>query len=290
MIEFKDFSFKYKDGEKNALNGINLNIKRGDFVGVIGNSGAGKSTFTYAVNGVVPHHFEGDFYGEVLVNGRDTVESSPSELALSVGSVFQDIDGQMVASVVEDELLFGLENFGVPHEEIEKRISDILKMVGIEELRHRNISTLSGGQKQKVAISAVVALMPDILVLDEPTAELDPQSSQQIFSMLRMLNEKMGITVIVVEQKIMLLSEFSKRLLIFNEGSIFLDGSPQEVLKDTSRLMDIGVNCPRVASLANCLTERKLYEGRVPVNIEEAEAMVGNVIKGNTRLGGFIVD
>lgn len=279
MIEFKNFSFKYKNGEKNALSGINLKINKGDFVGVIGNSGAGKSTFTYAVNGVIPHHFEGDFFGEVIVKGSDTVESSPSELALSVGSVFQDIDGQMVSSVVEDELLFGLENFGVPHEEIEARITDILEMVGIEDLRYRNISTLSGGQKQKVAICAVVSLMPDILVLDEPTAELDPQSSHQIFSMLRMLNEKMGITIIVVEQKIMLLSEFSKRLLIFNEGSIYLDGSPQEVLKDTSKLQDIGVNCPRVASLANALAERKLYEGEVPVNIDDAEVMVRNIIK-----------
>ncbi|MDF2986738.1 MAG: ABC-type cobalt transport system, ATPase component [Eubacterium sp.] len=279
MIEFRNFSFKYKNGEKNALSGINLSINKGDFVGVIGNSGAGKSTFTYAVNGVIPHHFEGDFYGEVIVNGEDTVEASPSKLALSVGSVFQDIDGQMVASVVEDELLFGLENFGVPHNEIETRISDILKMVGIEDLRYRNISTLSGGQKQKVAISAVVALMPDILVLDEPTAELDPQSSHQIFSMLRMLNEKMGITIIVVEQKIMLLSEFSKRLLIFNEGNIYLDGSPQEVLKDTSKLQEIGVNCPRVASLANILKDRKLYSGEVPVNIDGAEVMVRSIIK-----------
>ncbi|WP_027627853.1 energy-coupling factor ABC transporter ATP-binding protein [Ruminiclostridium cellobioparum] len=279
MIEFKNFSFKYKNGEKNALSGINLKINKGDFVGVIGNSGAGKSTFTYAVNGVIPHHFEGDFFGEVMVKGIDTVDSSPSELALSVGSVFQDIDGQMVSSVVEDELLFGLENFGVPHEEIEARITDILEMVGIEDLRYRNISTLSGGQKQKVAICAVVSLMPDILVLDEPTAELDPQSSHQIFSMLRMLNEKMGITIIVVEQKIMLLSEFSKRLLIFNEGSIYLDGSPQEVLKDASKLQDIGVNCPRVASLANALAERKLYEGEVPVNINDAEVMVRNIIK-----------
>lgn len=279
MIEFKNFSFKYKNGEKNALSGINIRINKGDFVGVIGNSGAGKSTFTYAINGVIPHHFEGDFFGEVIVKGNDTVESSPSELALSVGSVFQDIDGQMVSSVVEDELLFGLENFGVPHEEIESRISDIFKMVGIEDLRYRNISTLSGGQKQKVAICAVVSLMPDILVLDEPTAELDPQSSYQIFSMLRMLNEKMGITIIVVEQKIMLLSEFSKRLLIFNDGSIYLDGSPHEVLKDTSKLQDIGVNCPRVASLANVLTERQLYEGEVPVNIDDAEVMVKNIIR-----------
>ncbi len=279
MIQFKNFSFKYKNGEKNALNNINLNIEKGEFVGIIGNSGAGKSTFTYAINGVIPHHFEGDFYGEVIVKGKDTVESSPSELALNVGSVFQDIDGQMVSSVVEDELLFGLENFGVSHDEIEGRINDILEMVGIADLRNRNISTLSGGQKQKVAICAVVALMPDILVLDEPTAELDPQSSQQIFSMLRMLNEKMGITIVVVEQKIMLLSEFSKRLLIFNEGNIYLDGTPKEVLKDTTKLLDIGVNCPRVASLGNTLIARNLYEGQIPVNLDDAETMVKEVIK-----------
>lgn len=279
MIEFRDFSFKYKNGEGNALNNLNLTVKKGEFVGIIGNSGAGKSTFTYAINGVIPHHYEGDFYGEVIVNGCDTVEASPSKLALSVGSVFQDIDGQMVSSVVEDEMLFGLENFGVPHEEIETRIADILKRVGIEDLRYRNISTLSGGQKQKVAISAVAALMPDILVLDEPTAELDPQSSLQIFSMLKMLNEKMGITVIVVEQKIMLLSEFTKRLIILNKGDIYLDGAPQEVLKDTEKLLQIGVNCPRVAALAGNLYEKRLYSGKIPVNIEEAETMVRSVIR-----------
>ena len=281
MIEFKDFSFKYKKSENFALKEVSLSIKKGEFIGIIGNSGAGKSTFTYALNGIIPHHFEGDFYGEVNVNGLDTVESSPSQLALSVGSVFQDIDGQMVSSVVEDEILFGLENFGVPHAEIEKRITDILKMVGIEDLRYRNISTLSGGQKQKVAIAAVAALMPDILVLDEPTAELDPQSSLQIYSMLRMLNEKMRITIIVVEQKIMLLSEFSKRLLIINEGSIFLDGMPQEVLKDTEKLRQIGVNCPRVATLATNLIEKKLYSGPVPVNVDEAEIMVKKVHGGH---------
>lgn len=279
MIEFKNFSFKYKKSDKNALCEINLSIKKGDFVGIIGNSGAGKSTFTYALNGVIPHHFEGDFYGEVKIKGLDTVDSSPTELALNVGSVFQDIDGQMVSSVVEDEILFGLENFGVLHDEIEKRVTNILKMVSIEDLRYRNISTLSGGQKQKVAIAAVVALMPEILVLDEPTAELDPQSSLQIFNMLRMLNEEMGITIIIVEQKIMLLSEFAKRLLIINDGSIYLDGAPQEVLKETLALKQIGVNCPRVSSLSNNLTERKIYNGPVPVNIDEAETMVRSVIK-----------
>ncbi|WP_024834258.1 energy-coupling factor ABC transporter ATP-binding protein [Ruminiclostridium josui] len=278
MIEFKDFSFKYKTGEKPALTIKNLSIQKGDFVGIIGNSGAGKSTFTYAVNGVIPHHYEGDFYGEVRVKGQDTVDLSPTQLALSVGSVFQDIDGQMVSSVVEDEILFGLENFGVPKEEIEKRITDILKMVGIEDLRYRNINTLSGGQKQKVAISAVVAMMPDILVLDEPTAELDPQSSLQIYNMLKMLNENLNITIIVVEQKIMLLSEFSKRIIVLDSGEIYLEGTPKEVLSDTTKLTDIGVNCPRVSSLANNLKQRKIYNGPVPVNLNEAETMVRSVL------------
>ena len=278
MIEFKDFSFKYKTGEKPALTIKNLSIPKGDFVGIIGNSGAGKSTFTYAVNGVIPHHYEGDFYGEVRVNGCDTVDSSPTQLALCVGSVFQDIDGQMVSSVVEDEILFGLENFGVPKEEIEKRITDILKMVGIEDLRYRNINTLSGGQKQKVAISAVVAMKPEILVLDEPTAELDPQSSLQIYNMLKMLNETLNITIIVVEQKIMLLSEFSKRIIILDRGEIYLEGTPKEVQSDTLRLTDIGVNCPRVAALANNLNQLKIYNGPVPVNVMEAETMVRGVI------------
>lgn len=278
MIEFKDFSFKYKTGEKPALTIKNLSIQKGDFIGIIGNSGAGKSTFTYAVNGVIPHHYTGDFYGEVRVNGCDTVDSSPTQLALSVGSVFQDIDGQMVSSVVEDEILFGLENFGVPKEEIEQRITDILKMVGIEDLRYRNINTLSGGQKQKVAISAVVAMMPDILVLDEPTAELDPQSSLQIYSMLQMLNKTLNITIIVVEQKIMLLSEFSKRIIILDRGEIYLDGTPKQVLSDTSRLADIGVNCPRVATLANNLNQLKIYNGPVPVNVMDAETMVRSVL------------
>lgn len=278
MIEFKDFSFKYKAGEEPALVIKNLSIQKGDFVGIIGNSGAGKSTFTYAVNGVIPHHYDGDFYGAVRVKGCDTVDSSLTQLALSVGSVFQDIDGQMVSSVVEDEILFGLENFGVPKEEIQQRITDILIMVGIEDLRYRNINTLSGGQKQKVAIAAVVALMPDILVLDEPTAELDPQSSQQIYNMLKMLNQKLNITIIVVEEKIMLLSEFSKRIIILDKGKIYLDGTPKEVLSDTSKLTDIGVNCPRVATLANNLNQLKIYNGPVPVNVAEAETMVRSVL------------
>ena len=180
MIALKDFSFRYASGKANALQNLNLTIDDGDFVGIIGNSGAGKTTFTYAINGIVPHHYRGDFYGAVTVNGLDTVDSKPEQLAVHVGSVFQDVDAQMVASIVEDEILFGLENFGIPHDQIEGRLSEALAQIGISDLRERELDSLSGGQKQKVAVAAILALRPAIIVLDEPTGELDPQSSDQI--------------------------------------------------------------------------------------------------------------
>ncbi len=183
MIECKNFSFRYKNGEDNALSDINLTINDGDFVGITGNSGAGKSTLTYALTGLVPHYYDGDFYGAVTVNGLDTVDSSIEDIAKYVGEVFQDIDSQMVSNVVEDEILFGLENFGVPHDEIGRRVDDVLSTLGIEDLRDREISSLSGGQKQKVAIAAIIAMQPDIIVLDEPTGELDPESTIMILDL-----------------------------------------------------------------------------------------------------------
>jgi energy-coupling factor transport system ATP-binding protein len=180
MINIENLTFQYKQTKKNALEDINLTIEDGDFLGIIGESGAGKSTLTYAINGIIPHHHRGDYYGSVKIDGEDTFDKKPCDLALKIGSVFQDIDSQMVSSVVEDEILYGLENFSIPREEVETRLTSSLDMVGISHLRYRNIDTLSGGQKQKVAIAAIIALKPKILVLDEPTGELDPQSSLQI--------------------------------------------------------------------------------------------------------------
>ncbi len=278
MITMNNFHFKYAGSDCFALQNINLTIKEGEFVGVIGNSGAGKSTLTYAINGVIPHHYHGDFYGDVSVDGMSTVEVTPEQLSACVGSVFQDIDGQMVASVVEDELLFGLENFGFVREEITQRIDDALATMGIADLRYRSICTLSGGQKQKVALAAILALKPRILVLDEPTGELDPQSSGQIFTMLRELNQTYGITVVVVEQKIMLLCEYVKRLIVMGEGSILLDGEVHEVLEHSKEMEAVGIHIPRVATLANLLIDKGLYLGRLPRNLDEAEAMVREVM------------
>jgi energy-coupling factor transport system ATP-binding protein len=278
MIRIGNLSFTYEGGEREALSSVNLEIPDGSFLGIIGSSGAGKSTLTYALNGVVPHHYRGDFYGEVKVNGLDTIEAGPEKIARELGSVFQDIDAQMVAAVVEDEILFGLENFGVRHGEIEGRIAGVLEAAGIGDLRGRLINSLSGGQKQKVAIAAITALRPGIIVLDEPTGELDPYSSRKIFEYLKELNEKHGITIVLVEQKIMLLCEFCKRLGVMDRGRLILEGPVAEVLQRAEILEEAGVNIPRVTTLGRRLQERSLYQGVLPYNIPLAKAMLAGIV------------
>ena len=280
MIEIQELTFKYKDSKKNALENISLDIQKGDFVGIIGESGAGKTTFCNCLNGLIPHHYNGDFYGSVKIEGEDTFEIKPDKLALKVGSVFQDIESQIVSYFVEDEILFGLENFGVPKEEIESRITSSLQALGIEDLRHREISTLSGGQKQKVVIAAIVALEPDYLILDEPTGELDPASSLQIFELLKKLNEEKGITVIIAEQKIMLLCEFVKKLLVLEKGTVVHYGEIRSTLTHQKEMEEAGINCPRVLTLTGRMVEEKLTpadlknEDRICLNAKEAAAFV----------------
>ena len=278
MIQFEDFSFRYKGGEAFALQGISMTIESGSFVGIIGNSGAGKSTLTYALSGIVPHHFDGDFYGSVKVNGLDTVKVKPEKLAQFVGEVFQDIDSQMVSSIVEDEILFGMENFGVPHDEIGRRLDNVLDMLGIRDLKDRQISSLSGGQKQKVAIAAILAMDPEIIVLDEPTGELDPASSIMIFDILRRLNRDFHKTVIVVEQKIMLLCEYVDRLLVMDGGKIVFDGKSEEIVQQVPLFKNLGINVPRVVELGQQLTASGLYHGTIPLDLDQAEEMVKEVL------------
>jgi energy-coupling factor transport system ATP-binding protein len=273
VITIDGLTFQYKNSTQNALQDIHLTIEDGDFLGIIGESGAGKTTLIRALNGIIPHHFPGDYYGSVKIDGQDTFDVTPSALSLKVGTVFQDIDSQMISSVVEDEILFGLENFSIPREEIESRLSGALEAVGIPQLRYRNIAHLSGGQKQKVAIAAIIALRPKILLLDEPTSELDPQSSLVFFRLLKELNESYGMTVIVVEQKIMLLSEFARKLVVMKNGRIIQNGAVREVLQKTAELRNSGINCPRVVTLANRLMELGVQLEGICVTVDEAETM-----------------
>lgn len=270
MIEIRDLSFTYRESPQPTVRNINLSIPDGQFVGITGAAGSGKSTLTYAFNGIIPHCYPGEFYGAVLIDGHDTVDTSLTDISRLVGSVCQDIDSQMVSSVVEDELLYGLENFAIPKEEVEPRLEEALRAMGIEDLRDRAIASLSGGQKQKVAVASILALRPKVLVLDEPTAELDPASSQAVFELLRRYAREHGTTVIVVEQKIALLSEYADRLIIVKEGQLLFDDSPAAVLEHAEELLAEGINCPRSTSLANRLRKLGLYSGPACRNVAEA--------------------
>lgn len=270
MIEIRDFTFQYRESEHPVVSGINLTIPDGAFVGITGAAGSGKSTLTYALNGIIPHCYPGDFYGSVVVDGLDTCEVALTDLSQVVGSVCQDVDSQFVTSIVEDEVLYGLENFGVPRDQIEGRVSQALSDMGIGDLRDRVISSLSGGQKQKVAIASILALQPKVLVLDEPTAELDPASSQGVFELLATYAREHGTTVVVVEQKIALLSQFADLLVIVDEGHIRFADTPAEVLAHSDELKSIGVNCPRSTTLMNRLRVEGLYDGAAVRTVSEA--------------------
>ncbi len=284
IIELRDVSFSYDEGREKALDSVSLSVREGDFVGVIGPSGAGKSTLAAMMSGAIPHHYAGKLYGATLVDGRDTCEVTLTDISRIVGSVLQDIDAQMVASVVEDEMLFGLENFGVPHDKIEERLAGALDAVGIADLRDREIATLSGGQKQKVAIAAILALEPRVLVLDEPTAALDPASSRHVFDTLREVNERMGVTVVVIEQKVALLSEYCGRIVVLDRGRVAFEGTPHEVFSHGEELRAMGVDSPRVARVSNSLARHGVIEQGLPcLNVAEACALVAGLVGTGAR-------
>ena len=277
MISFSSYSFQYKGSQKPALVDVNMQISKGEFVGIIGPSGAGKSTLLMSINGIIPHYYTGDFYGSVTVCGLDTVENGCVAISRHVGSVLQDPEVQIVTSYVEDEIAFSLENFNIPSEEIGKRITEALELSGISHLRERDTAGLSGGQKQRVAVASAIALRPEILVLDEPTSELDPMGSQLIFETLARLNRDYNMTIVIVEQKIMLMSQYSNRMITMVDGKIMTDMSTVETLRQSDRLIEMGINCPRVVSLAKKLEEENLYSGVYPRTVDEAATMVKEV-------------
>ena len=292
IIEIECVSFSYgtaADGAY-ALKDIDLSVEEGTFVGLIGPSGAGKSTLASAITGAIPHHYRGRLFGSTLVAGLDTCEASLTDIAKVAGSVLQDIDAQMVASVVEDELLFGLENFGIDHREIEGRIASALDAVGIADLRHREIATLSGGQKQKVAIAAILAMTPRVIVMDEPTSALDPASARDVFEVLRRAKELTGMTVILIEQTVALLAEYCDRVVVIDQGRIALDGTPTDVFSHGETLRAIGVDTPRTVRISNSLAEAGLAPNDSPaLTLDGAEALVAGILAPGLSESSLIV-
>jgi energy-coupling factor transporter ATP-binding protein EcfA2 len=278
LIRLREFSFTYNGAEKPALSKINLTIEDGQFVLITGASGGGKSTLCRCFNGLVPHFYGGRISGKAEVQGMDIVEHPPRELATKVGMVFQDPENQLVTTDVEREIAFGLENLGYPRSLIARRIEEALDAVGIANLRFARNQELSGGEKQKVAIASVLALHPQILVLDEPTSELDPQSAEEVLRLLERLNDELGLTVILIEQRLDRVIHLVDRLLVMGRGQILADGTPQEVLGGDSE--GLGIGLPPVIRLMRKLQGKDLALNGLPLTVKDARLQLQKVLRG----------
>ncbi len=231
MISYEHYTYRYPNARHVTLPDISLHLPEGAFVLVIGPSGAGKSTFLRSLNGLVPHFYGGVVGGKLRVDGRDPVQVAPHGMSDLVGMVFQDPESNFVVDRVEDELAFALENWGLPQDVMRKRVEEALDQLQIAHLRRRSISSLSGGEKQRVAIAAVLPLHPDILVLDEPTSQLDPQAAEEVLLALRQLNEDLGITVILSEHRLERVVQYADMVLYWpGEGEAPMLGTPREIL------------------------------------------------------------
>jgi energy-coupling factor transport system ATP-binding protein len=241
---------------ENVLNGVDVRVKRGEFVSIMGATGAGKTTLCLALNGIVPHSTGGSFGGNVLVCGLNTKRAAVSDLAQKVGIVFQDSESQLFCMSVADEVAFGLENLGVPSAEMRERMAAALEMTGMAGFAERSPFHLSGGQKQRVAIASILAMEPEILVLDEPTSGLDPAGKEEVFRVVDRLRREKDMTIIMAGHECEQIAEFSDRVLVLDGGRVALEGAPREVFAEAARLREIGVAIPQMAELAAGLHER----------------------------------
>lgn len=231
MIELRNVTYRYPATSHAVLQNLSLKIEEGEFLLVIGPSGSGKSTLLRCLNGLVPHFYGGQFAGEVHVCGQDPVAAEPRRMSRYVGFVFQDPEAQFVVDAVEDELVFALENHALPQFTMRKRVEEMLDQLNIAHLRHRRVSTLSGGEKQRVAIAAVLTLQPQVLVLDEPTSQLDPQAAEEVLDALVRLNHDLGLTIVLSEHRLERVAQYADRILYLpGDGGCPILGQPRQVL------------------------------------------------------------
>ncbi|HEY8870001.1 MAG TPA: ABC transporter ATP-binding protein [Candidatus Limnocylindrales bacterium] len=256
LAELRDVAFRYRDTTQAALGGISLTIDDGEIVGLAGPTGAGKTTLCMTLVGLVPHATGGVLEGSVRLGGRDSASSTLGELLTPldadralVAVTFQDPESQIVGMTVEEDLAFGAENLGVPRDEMRRRIDEALDLVRLGHLREAFPYALSGGQKQRVAIAAALVMRPRLLILDEPTSELDPQGRTEIFELIGRLASSGEYAVLVVEHALDDLAAAVNRLIILDAGRIEFDDRPDVVLRSVDRLVEIGVRPPDVSVL-----------------------------------------
>lgn len=264
MITIEGLTFAYAGAAQPVLRDVSLSIAEGEAVLVVGPSGGGKSTLLRCLNGLVPHFHGGSFHGRVLVEGRDTRSCQPRDLAGTVGLVFQDPESQFVADVVEDELAFGMENLGVPRLTMRKRVEEVLDVLGIVHLRKRRLDTLSGGELQHVAIGSVLTMQPRVLVLDEPTSQLDPQAAEQLLTAVQRLNVDLGLTIVMAEHRL-------ERVVQYVDRVLYLPGDGSAATYGVREAVERLAFAPPVARLG-----RALGWSPLPLSVREGRRFVGS--------------
>jgi energy-coupling factor transport system ATP-binding protein len=270
VIELKNVTYTYPLTDEPVIKDLSFTLEQGGFYGIIGQNGSGKTTLCALIRGFAPSFYKGDLSGQVLVDGKPTVEYGPGELSLRIGYVFQNPFNQIsgVKETVFEEVAFGLENFGVPVEEIEQRVLDIMELTNISALAEKNPFELSGGQQQRLALASIIVLKPNILVIDEPTSQLDPEGTESVFEIIKTMKREKK-TIILVEHKVDLIAEYADEVLVLHRGSMVRKGKVEEVLRDEA-LLKYGVQLPQIALLSNELIRRGLPLGEAPITEDAA--------------------
>ena len=279
VIAARNLTFTYAGSNRPAIEDLSVSIDKGEFVVVTGPSGCGKTTFARCLNALIPSFYRGEMSGGISVLDIDVSGSTTSELARKVGFVFQNPENQLFSLAIERDVAFGPENLGLPREETRRRVDWALKITGIEDIRQAAPYELSGGQQQRAAIAAVLAMEPEVMVLDEPTSFLDPLSAVQILEAIAGLRSKLGITIILIEHRLDVVSRYANRILIMDEGRIVLEGPPSKVFGEEAKLLGVGI--PKVSMLFSLLSKDGFDLGEIPVTVEEASRRIRRRLEGD---------
>ena len=269
-LKLENVNYKYPLEEKNTLQNINIEIKKGEFWAVIGKNGSGKTTLCNILRRFVPDFYKGELTGKITLEGKELKDYSQKEIVQKIGFVFQNPFTQIsgVKNTVFEEIAYGLENLGIEREIIISEVEKILKLLEIEKLRDKNPYNLSGGQKQRVALASIIAMNPDILVIDEPTSQLDPKGTEDIFKIINLMANE-GKTIILVEHKLELIAEYAENILVLDEGEIILSGKASEVLNNKI-LLEKEIGMTQYSILAYELEKaRKIELEEIPITKEK---------------------
>jgi len=272
MIELKNVSFKYELQEEKTIKNLDLYVKQGEFVGIIGKNGSGKTTLCNIIRGIIPDFVQGTITGSISIDNKNINDIERGEMAELVGFVFQNPFSQIsgIKKTVFEEIAYGLENLGVPREEIRQRVTDVIKLLKIEDLQDKNPNELSGGQSQRVAIASIIVMNPKVLIFDEPTSQLDPLGTEEIFDILKLLKSQ-NKTIILVEHKIDLIAEYADRVVVMDDGEIIFNGETHEVLSN-DKIEQHNVSMPIVSKLAYRLNEEKPgFFKNIPITLDECK-------------------